>query len=362
MTAGSAARSLDSGPPAALEVAALDVHLPTEDGDVHAVRGVGFALAPGEVLAIVGESGGKGMELLEGRVAIVTGGGRGIGREHCRELAARGASVVVNDLGVGLRGEASDELPAEAVAEEIRAMGGRAVADSTSVADWEGTARLIKRTVAEMGRLDILVNNAGIVREGRIHATSVEDWDAVMDVHVKGSFILTRHVCEYWRESFKSGARVSGRIINTTSRAGIFGMGGLAAYGTAKAAVVGMTLNVAIDMERYGVTANAICPVAATRMLSSSRAMAGRVVPAGDWDPLHPGNSSPVVAWLASEESGWLTGQVLQVFGNTVIRVHPWAGGETYQGNRQSRLRAEEVGRIVRQLFGARPTEITPGS
>ena len=300
--------------------------------------------------------------MLEGRVAIVTGGGRGIGREHCLELAAGGAAVVVNDLGVGLHGEASDDSPADAVAREIRSNGGRAIADATSVADWQGAAQLVKRTIAELGRLDIVVNNAGIVREGRIHTISEDDWDAVMDVHAKGSFILTRHACEYWRESAKAGARVTGRIINTTSRAGLFGMAGLTAYGTAKAAVVGLTLNTAIEMERYGVTANAICPVALTRMLSSSRAMVGRAKPAGDWDPLHPGNSSPVVAWLASEESGWLTGQVLQVLGNTVIRVHPWTGGERYQGNSEGRLKVEDVGRVVRQLFGARPAETTPGS
>jgi NAD(P)-dependent dehydrogenase (short-subunit alcohol dehydrogenase family) len=301
------------------------------------------------------------MRMLDGRVAIVTGGGRGIGREHCLELAACGAAVVVNDYGVGLRGEASNESPADDVAREIRAMGERAIADATSVADWNGTASLVKRTIAEMGRLDILVNNAGIVREGRIQTISEDDWDSVMNVHVKGSFILTRHACEYWRESSKAGARVTGRIINTTSRAGLFGMTGLAAYGTAKAAVVGLTLNTAIEMERYGVTANAICPIALTRMLSSNRAMAGRVLAPGAWDPLHPGNSSPLVAWLASEESGWLTGQVLQVSGNTVIRVHPWTGGERYQGG-EGRLKVEEVGGIVRQLYGARPKETTPGS
>lgn len=299
--------------------------------------------------------------MLEGRVAIVTGGGRGIGREHCLELAACGATVVVNDLGVGVHGEASNEAPADAVAREIQAIGGRAIADATSVADWHGVGRLVKKTVAELGRLDIVVNNAGIVREGRIHAISEDDWDAVMNVHAKGSFILTRHACEYWRELSKAGAKVTGRIINTTSRAGLFGMSGLAAYGTAKAALVGLTLNTAIEMERYGVTANAICPVALTRMLSSNREMGGREL-AGAWDPLHPGNSSPVVAWLGSEESGWLSGQVLQVLGNRVIRVQPWTASERSHGAVDGKLKAEDVGRMVRQVFGVRPIETTPGS
>jgi len=247
------------------------------------------------------------------------------------------------------------------VAKEIQAMGGRAISDATSVADWDGMASLVRKTIDELGGLDIVVNNAGIAREGRIHTITEDDWDSLMDVHVKGTFILTRHACEYWREASKTGARVTGRIINTTSRAGLFGMTGLAAYGTAKAAVVGLTLNTAIEMERYGVTANAICPIALTRMLSSNRGMEGRVVAEGEWDPLHPGNSSPLVAWLASEESGWLTGQVLHVSGNTVIRVHPWTGGERIQAG-ASRLKVEDVGKIVRQLYGARPMETTPGS
>lgn len=301
------------------------------------------------------------MGLLDGRVAIVTGGGRGIGREHCLELARCGAAVVVNDYGVGLHGEATNESPADDVVNEILAMGGHAIADATSVADWNGGAALVKRTIAELGRLDIVVNNAGIAREGRIHTVTEDDWDSLIDVHVKGSFVLTRHACEYWRESSKAGDRVTGRIINTTSRAGLFGMSGLTAYGTAKAAVVGLTLNTAIEMERYGVTANAICPVALTRMLSSSRVMEGRSIAEGEWDPLHPGNSSPLVAWLASEESGWLSGQVLQVSGNSVIRVHPWTGGERNQAG-EGRLKVEEVGRLVRELYGARPKETTPGS
>jgi len=301
------------------------------------------------------------MGMLDGRVAIVTGGGRGIGREHCLELARCGAAVVVNDYGVGLHGEATNESPADDVVKEILAIGGHAIADATSVADWNGGAALVKRTIAELGRLDIVVNNAGIAREGRIHTVTEDDWDALMDVHVKGSFILTRHASEYWREGSKAGDRVTGRIINTTSRAGLFGMTGLTAYGTAKAAVVGLTLNTAIEMERYGVTANAICPVALTRMLSSNRGLEGRELVEGEWDPLHPGNSSPLVAWLASEESGWLSGQVLQVSGNTVIRVHPWTGGERNQAG-EGRLKVEEVGRLVRQLYGAFPTETTPGS
>ena len=302
------------------------------------------------------------MGLLDGRVAIVTGGGRGIGREHCLELARHGATVVVNDVGVSLRGDATGESPADSVAAEIREKGGQAIPDRTSVVDWNAAAELVQRVVAEFGHLDVVVNNAGIVREGRIHDVTEDDWDSVFDVHVKGSFTVTRQACEYWRSAAKSGHRVSGRIINTTSRAGLFGIQGLTVYGTAKAAIVGLTMSTALEMERYGVTANAICPIAMTRMLASSQHVAERQSNSDAWDPLDPGNSSPVVAWLASEGSGWLTGQVLQVAGNTVTRMHPWAPVESYQQNEQSRLDADEVGRIVADLFAIRARGVITGS
>jgi NAD(P)-dependent dehydrogenase (short-subunit alcohol dehydrogenase family) len=302
------------------------------------------------------------MTLLDGRVAIVTGGGRGIGREHALELARQGATVVVNDVGVGLRGEPSEESPADSVASQIVASGGQAIPDSTSVTDWDGAGNLVARVIERFGRLDIVVNNAGIVREGRIHSVSEEDWDAVIDVHVKGSFTITKHACAYWRKMAKDGGgQVAGRVINTTSRAGLFGSEGLVVYGTAKAAIVGLTINTAIEMERYGVTANAICPIAMTRMLGTSPHIDTRE-PSKGWDPLAPGNSSPIVAWLASDHAGWLTGQVLEVSGNRLIRISPCAEAQSYEGGEPARLRAEEIDHIVKQLYGLRPTPIKAGA
>src|SRR3954468_15509830 len=206
------------------------------------------------------------MAVLDGKVAIVTGGGRGLGREHCLALARHGAAVVVNDVGAGLHGEATQESPGESVAAEIRALGGRAVVDASSVADWAATEALVARAVEEFGRLDIVVNNAGIVRDRMIFSMSEEEFDAVIAVHLKGTFAMTRHACAYWREASKRGDSVAGRIINTTSGTGLFGNVGQANYGAAKAGITSLTTITALEMRRYGVTANAISPLAATRM------------------------------------------------------------------------------------------------
>jgi NAD(P)-dependent dehydrogenase (short-subunit alcohol dehydrogenase family) len=296
------------------------------------------------------------MGMLDGRVAIVTGGGRGIGRSHCLELAAHGATVVVNDLGVGVHGERdATGSPAEQVVEEIKTAGGTAVADPTSVTDWAGTAALVEETVGRFGRLDILVNNAGVVRDRMLTALSEEDLDTVLAVHVKGSVALTAHACRYWRGVVKSGGTVSGRVINTTSGTGLRGNVGQVPYGAAKAAVANLTLIAAMEVARYGVTVNAISPVAYTRMIATIPAMAG-YQPDARWDRLDPGNSSPLVAWLASVESGWLTGQVLRIDGGTVWRMQPWTStGSGYRARSGERLDPAELGAGLSRLYGVLP-------
>ncbi len=292
--------------------------------------------------------------ILHGRAVIVTGGGRGLGRAHCLELARQGASVVVNDLGVGLRGETEDAAgsPANEVVTEIEACGGTAVADSTSVTDWDGMKGLVDRTVTQFGDLHAVVSNAGFLRDRMLVSMSEDDFDAVIAVHLKGTAALTRHACAYWREQVKAGAKVSGRVVMTTSGAGLFGNAGQANYGSAKGAIATLARIVALEMERYGVTANAISPIAATRMLATIGRMAGE---GDEWDPLDPGNASPVVAWLCSEESGWLTGSVLRIDGNTISRVTGWAVDAGYTSRSGTALTVDELGLGIRKLFGAAP-------
>src|SRR5438445_6759887 len=230
------------------------------------------------------------MGLLDGRVVIVTGAGRGLGREHCLELARQGASLVVNDLGVGLHGQADEapRSPAEEVVDEILAMGGAAVADGASVTDFGATAAMLQRTVETYGRLDAVVNNAGIVRDRMITGMSEEDFDLVVAVHLKGTWNLTRHACAYWKEQQKAGRAVSGRIVNTTSGSGLFGNIGQSNYGAAKAGIASLTIITAMEMERYGVTANAVSPLARTRMTENPGSMQRPVDGFDGFDPANP--------------------------------------------------------------------------
>jgi len=299
-------------------------------------------------------SGGNIVGALEGRVVIVTGGGRGLGRSHCLELARQGATVVVNDLGVGVRGEAEDnaQSPADEVVAEIVGMGGRAISDGTSVTDWAGMEALVQRTVAEFGDLHAVVNNAGFLRDRMLTAMSEDDFDSVIAVHLKGTFALTKHACTYWRDRVKAGGSVSGRIVMTTSGAGLFGNVGQTNYGSAKSAIATLSLITALEMQRYGVTANAISPIAATRMLASIGRSADD---SAGWDPLDPANMSPLVAWLCSEESGWLSGSVLRVDGNTVQQVKGWNIGAGYRSKSGEALEFGELGLGIRKLFGAAP-------
>jgi NAD(P)-dependent dehydrogenase (short-subunit alcohol dehydrogenase family) len=294
------------------------------------------------------------MGMLDGRVVIVTGAGRGLGRSHALELASHGATVVVNDAGVDLRGEAAGDGPARDVVSEIEAAGGRAMPDTTSVTDFQGVRMLVERTVDAFGRLDGVVNNAGIVRDKMLTGMTEDDFDLVVAVHLKGTFNLTRHVGEHWRSVAKAGGDVTGRIVNTTSGTGLFGNVGQANYGAAKAAIANLTVISALEMERYGATANAISPLARTRMTESLPSMQAG---SGGWDRYSPANSSPVVAWLTSAESGWLSGAVLRIDGNTVQRVQSWQvdGRASYRSRTGERLAADELDKGMRMAFGLLP-------
>lgn len=294
------------------------------------------------------------MALLDGRVVIVTGAGRGLGRSHALELARHGAIVVVNDLGVTVSGEQeAGPSPAESTVAEIEASGGTAMADGTSVTDWAGMEALLRDVVDRFGKLDAVVNNAGFLRDRMLTSMSEEEFDAVVNVHLKGTFVLTRHACVHWREQAKAGAPVSGRIVNTTSGSGLFGAVGQSNYGAAKSGIASFTRIVALEMARYPVTANAISPIAATRMTAT----AGMGASEDDtWDPLDPENASPVVAWLASEDSGWLTGAVLRIDGNTVNRVDSWQVNGSYLAKSRERVTVEELGSGIRRLYGVTPT------
>jgi NAD(P)-dependent dehydrogenase (short-subunit alcohol dehydrogenase family) len=263
--------------------------------------------------------------------------------------------VVVNDPGVGVHGEASDERPADQVVSEILAIGGTAIADYSSVTDWDACAAMISRAADELGGLDIVVNNAGIVRDRMITSMVEDDWDSVIAVHLKGTFSTTKHACDHWRATAKSGGMNRGRIINTTSGTGLRGNIGQSAYGAAKAAIANLTLITALEMGRYDVTANAISPVARTRMTATIGARDDTSAHT-KWDPLEPGNSSPVVAYLASDASAWLTGAVLRIQGNTVHRLRTWdAEPGRYVAKSGERLEAEELVDGMRTLYGAMP-------
>ena len=294
------------------------------------------------------------MTTLDGRVAIVTGGGRGLGRAHCLALAAAGAAVVVNDLGAGLHGEQTAESPADEVVTEILEAGGRAVANHCSVSDWTAAEALVAQAVDEFGRLDIVVNNAGIVRDRMLFSMTEADFDSVIAVHLKGTFAVTRHACAYWRAAAKRGEPVAGRIVNTTSGTGLFGNAGQANYGAAKAGIANLTVVTALEMRKYGVTANAISPLAATRMTADLPMASTAAV--GGFDPRDPANASGVVVYLASAAAGWLTGQIIRVDGATVNRLRGWTVVDSSRGEPDAAVTAAELAEALPQLYGVAPT------
>lgn len=275
------------------------------------------------------------MGLLDGRVAIITGAGRGIGREHALLFAAEGAKVVVNDLGGNLDGSSSEGTPAEQVVSEIKAMGGEAVANHDDITDWEGGQRLINTAIETFGDLHVLVNNAGILRDRVLVNLSEDDWDSVIKVHLKGHFVPTRHAATYWREQAKQGKQVKACIINTSSTSGLIGNVGQSNYGAAKSGIASFTVIIAEELGRYGVRANAIAPAARTRMTESTPGLSDVVKAPTDgatFDAWDPANISPLVAALAVEDCP-ATGEVFFVQGGTVRRFQNWTMKETLEKN-----------------------------
>ena len=267
------------------------------------------------------------MPSLAGKVAIVTGAGRGIGRAHALALADAGAAVIVNDLGAALSGEGHDDTPAQQVVAEIEAAGGKAAANGENVADFAGAERLVRQAIDDFGRLDILVNNAGILRDRMLVNMSEQEWDAVIAVHLKGHFAPTRHAAAHWRERSKEGDDVKGRVINTSSPSGVFGNIGQSNYGAAKAGIAGFTLIAAQELHRYGVTVNCLAPNARTRMTEDTFDMGA---PPEGFDPLDPSNMSPLVVALSADEAQNITGQVFHVWGGAVNALRGWSAGELF--------------------------------
>jgi NAD(P)-dependent dehydrogenase (short-subunit alcohol dehydrogenase family) len=284
--------------------------------------------------------------ICEGRVVIVTGAGRGIGREHALEFARQGADVVVNDLGAEVDGSGSNIGPAHEVAEEVRAYGRRALVNGDDVSDEEGARRMVESAISEFGRLDVLVNNAGILRDRMLVNMTFDEWDAVIRVHLRGTFAPTRVAAEYWRERAKRGEANDARIINTSSPSGIYGNVGQTNYGAAKAGIASFTVIAAMELGRYGVTVNAICPAAATRMTIPLRAARGAPEPPkGEFDPGDPANIAPLVVWLGSGEAAAITGRVFNVRGGRISVAEGWHAGPTVDQN--DRWDPAELGKVI---------------
>jgi NAD(P)-dependent dehydrogenase (short-subunit alcohol dehydrogenase family) len=292
------------------------------------------------------------MSLCDGRVVVVTGAGNGLGRAHALAFAAEGARVVVNDIGTSREGEGSSSGPAQQVVDEITAAGGEAVANTDDVADWEGAGRLIGTAIESFGRLDVLVNNAGFLRDRMLANMSVDEWDAVIRVHLRGHFCTMRHAAGHWRERAKAGDAVDARLLNTSSGAGLRGSVGQGNYSAAKAGIVGLTLVAAAEMGRYGVTVNAIAPAARTRM--TEVAMPDMMkAPDSGFDAMAPDNVSPLVVWLGSAESGDVTGRVFEVEGGIVSVADGWQHGPRI--DKGARWQPGELGPVVRDLLEKAP-------
>jgi NAD(P)-dependent dehydrogenase (short-subunit alcohol dehydrogenase family) len=299
--------------------------------------------------------------VVEGRVVIVTGAGNGIGRAHALLFAQEGAKVVVNDLGGARDGEGTSTGPAQSVVDEIKAAGGEAVANTDDISSWDGAESLVQQAISEFGQLDVLVNNAGILRDRMLVNMTEAEWDAVIKVHLKGTFAPMRHAVAYWRDQSKAGNQIDARVINTTSPSGLFGNAGQTNYGAAKAGIASMTVIAAAELARYGVTVNAIAPTALTRMTEDLMGLESQTEEAKA--SLAPENISPLVVWLASPEAAGVTGRVFGVWGNKISVAEGWVYGPTT--DRTERWLPGELTEVLPQLvresaanadmFGVRP-------
>jgi NAD(P)-dependent dehydrogenase (short-subunit alcohol dehydrogenase family) len=275
--------------------------------------------------------------LCEGRVAVITGAGRGIGREHALMLAEHGAKVVVNDLGANPDGTGADAGPANEVAEAIRAMGGEAIVNGDDISDMDGAQRLIAQAVDSFGRLDVLINNAGILRDRMVFSMSEDDWDAIMKVHLKGTFATTHYAAAYWRDQVKSGETFDARVINTSSPSGIYGNVGQTNYGAAKAGIAAFTVIAAMELARYGVTVNCIAPGALTRLTAGL--MGAAVEDDSVKEAMSPRWIAVVATWLASPEAKNVTGRIFDVRGHSLAIAEGWIRGpEASQPDDPSKL------------------------
>ncbi|WP_330303856.1 MULTISPECIES: SDR family oxidoreductase [unclassified Streptomyces] len=286
--------------------------------------------------------------LCEGRVVIVTGAGRGLGRAHALAYAAEGARVVVNDLGVGLDGTPGPDSPARQVADEIRAAGGEAVAHGGDIATTEGAASLIGAALETYGRLDTLVNNAGFLRDRMLVNLDEDDWDAVLRVHLKGHFLPLKHAAAHWRAETRAGRTPQARVVNTSSGAGLLGSVGQGNYSAAKAAIIGLTLVAAAEMGRYGVQVNAIAPAARTRMTEQTFAET-MTAPGSGFDAMAPENVSPLVVWLGSAASAGVTGRVFETEGGRITVMEGWRPGPTAE--KGARWTPSEAGETTLKLL-----------
>jgi NAD(P)-dependent dehydrogenase (short-subunit alcohol dehydrogenase family) len=288
--------------------------------------------------------------ICEGRVVIVTGAGRGLGRAHALEFARQGARVVVNDVGAELDGSGSSSGPAGEVVDQIRGMGGEAIANGDDISDEAGAKHLVDAAVEQWGSLDVVVNNAGILRDRMIFNMDVADFDAVIRVHLRGTWLMCRYAAIYWREQSKDGSTVDARIVNTSSPAGLYTSMGQSNYGPAKAGIASLTIILAGELGRYGVTVNAISPGARTRMTESIRRPGAiAATPADGFDSGDPANVSPLVVWLASPEASHVTGRVFNVRGGSISVAEPWHAGP--QADKGDRWDPAELGPVIHDLL-----------
>jgi NAD(P)-dependent dehydrogenase (short-subunit alcohol dehydrogenase family) len=282
-------------------------------------------------------------------VAIITGAGRGIGREHAILFASLGAKVVVNDLGGAVDGSGADISAAQSVVDEITAAGGQAVANTDSVSSFDGAKAMVDQAVSAFGDLHVVVNNAGILRDRMLVNMTIDEWDAVIRVHLRGTFAPMRHAAEYWRNRSKAGESNDARIINTTSPSGIYGNVGQTNYGAAKAGIASMTVIAAMELGRYGVTVNAIAPAALTRMTENlGMGAASAAKKPEEFDAHDPGNIAPLVVWLGSAESAGITGRVFNVQGGNICVAEGWVAGPGV--SKGDRWGAAELGGVVPDL------------
>ena len=285
------------------------------------------------------------------RVVIVTGAGRGLGRSYALAYAAEGARVVVNDLGTDLGGHGRDTGTAQSVVEEIRALGGEAIANGDDVSEWDGASGIIKTALDTFGALDVVVNNAGFVRDRMFVSGTLEEWDAVVKVHLRGHFCVSKHAVDYWRSRAKQGLPVDARIINTSSGAGLNGNVGQSAYSAAKGGIASLTLVQAAELRRYGITANALAPAARTRMTEQVFAETMKK-PSSGFDRHDPDNIAPVVVWLGSSESRDVNGCVFELEGGRITIADGWNEGPTL--DKGTRWNPDEIGPVISQLLTQR--------